>query len=300
MNNLLKRWRSITIGFLLITYLTVVVFMQQSLGTWFIIAGCWIAMLILLFFGTFVGILGILLQTITRRQEPSIPLYRLSYKLGTKNATILASYGLLLLREENAEEGLRCFERALESSNYFLSTKTLLCNRGIALWKLTRIDEAIDSYLDALKKFGQEDQKFFKDRTLDDAAVNELVSANSYFYPQDYTTLGFLYTLAEKYEEATFFSKAALIKQDNYAAAYDNLGQIAYYKDNLADAKKHFKKALELKPSLPDSLYFSGMVAIKEGNAAAAKQFLEKAKDCQLDGLNTISYHMIDEAIAKL
>lgn len=300
MNKLQKKWRSISIGFLFITYMIVIVFLQQPISTWLIIAGSWVLLLLIVFAGTFIGILGILLQAITRRQEPSIPFYRLAYKLGTKNASILASYGLLMLRENKADIAMDCFDRALEHNAYFLTTKTLKCNKAIALWKLGRVDEAIALYLEVIEHFGSEGQKFVTDKTYDQEGIDDLVANNKYMYPQDYTTLGFLYTLQEQYEEALFFSQTALAKKEGFASAYDNIGQIYYFQGDMHAAKENFDKSLELNPKLPDSLYFAALLAKNDGDSEQAKALLLKAQSCKLDGLNTISHEMINEAMATL
>ena len=300
MREITKRWRSITIGVLVAAYLILVVAMERPLSLFAAAAGIWLIVLILTFLGTFVGVIGVVLQLATRRSDAANPYYHRAYKLGTRNATILASYGLILLREDNPEEAIRCFDRALESTNHFLSTKTLKCNKAIACWKLGDIDKGIDLYLEMLKQFGNDDQKFFTEKTLDQEGIEALAMENSYFYPQDFTTLGFLYMLKGSYEEATFFSKAALEKNSDYAAAYDNLGQIAYYEKDMIRAKDQFDKALALNPNLPDSLYYSGVLAKEHGDEIAAKDFFAKAKACHLDGLNTINYDMIDKQLATL
>ena len=295
MNYLQRKWRSISIGFLFVTYMVVIVFMQHPISTWFIIAGSWILLHLIVYLCTFVGVLVNLLQGITRRQEPSVPFFKLAYHLGTKNATILASYGLIMLRENKAEIAMQCFDRALEHNAYFLTTKTLMCNKAIALWKLDRVDDAIALYLEVIERFGRDDQKFVTDRSYDQEGIDDLVANNDYMYPQDYTTLGFLYTLKEQYEEALFFSHAALAKKEGFASAYDNIGQIYYFQGDMALAKENFDKSLELNPKLPDSLYFAALLAKDEGNLEDAYALLVRAKSCKLDGLNTISYEMIDE-----
>ncbi len=300
MDKILSRWRSVTIGYLVIAYLLIVVFLHQPISTWLLASAGWILLLILVFLGTFIGMLGILFQSITKNPDTAKPFFKKAFKLGTKNAAILASYGLMLLRDNKSAEGLACFDRALTNSAYFLTTKTLMCNRGIALWKTGQLNQAIEAYMTALKKFGKDDQKYFSDRSFDEEALEALVKDNHYFYPQDYTTLGFLLTLKEAYDEAEFFSRAALIKEADYASAYDNLGQIEFYRGHLTEAKGHFDTALELNPSLSDSLYFSGLVAEQEGDTDTARNFLLKAKNCRLDGLNTIDYPMIDAALERL
>lgn len=300
MQDLLKRWQAITFGYLVITYLAVVVFMKLPITVWLVVVGVWLLILIATYLGTFLGIIGVLLQSLTRKQEPSIPLYRAAYKFGTRNSTILASYGLILLRDDQNELAMACFDKALANTTYFLSTKTLKCNKAIALWKVGRIEDAIALYNEVIEKFGKDDQKYFTQPSFDEEGIKAIVDENTYLYPQDFTTLGFLYTLNEQYEEARFFSLAALEKKEDFAAAYDNLGQIDYFQGHIDDAEANFSKALDLNPKLPDSLYFAGLVAQKKGDHEKALTYLNQAKDCSLDGLNTITNKMIDQAIADL
>jgi tetratricopeptide (TPR) repeat protein len=106
--------------------------------------------------------------------------------------------------------------------------------------------------------------------------------------------------LKNDYEKADFFTQVAMKKKPNYAAAYDNLGQIAFEKGDIALAKENFEKALEIKSTLPDSLFFMGLVLEKEKLNQEALTHLRSARDCHLDGLNTITYEMIDAAIDRV
>lgn len=297
MTKIRTKWRSITIIYLLISYLGLVVFMHQPLSTFFLTVLAYVILFILVFLGTFIGVIGVLMQVLAKKESLAISLYRIAYNFNTTNTTVLASYGLVLLRRNDPTTALNCFNRGLESTNHFLTVKTLMGNKAISYWKLDELDQAISLYLEMIKKFGSEDQAFLTESTYTDEAVEVLVDDNPYLYPQDYTTLGYLYILKADYEKATFFTKAAMIKEADFASAYDNLGQIAYFQEDYIEAKKHFEKALELNPSLPDSLYFLGLLYIKLDDKEVALTHLNDAKNCKLDGLNTITYKMIDEAI---
>ncbi len=297
MKSIKKRWRSITIVYLISVYLITVVTLKQPLSTYFILAGAYFAVFILTFLGTTVGVVGILLQIITRQETIVYPFYAAAYKLGTMNTTILASYGLILLRQEKAAVAKDCFERALENTTYFLTTKTLKGNTSIAQWKLGNIEEAIETYQYILDKYSKDEKSYQEEFGYSQEGVEAIVKDNPYMYPQDYTTLGYLYILNKEYDKATFYTKAAIASKEKYAAAYDNLGQIAYYQDDFELARTHFEEALELNPKLADSLYFMGLVEKAEGNTETAMGFLKKAKACKLDGLNTITYKMIDDAM---
>ncbi|PKM57914.1 MAG: hypothetical protein CVU98_03645 [Firmicutes bacterium HGW-Firmicutes-3] len=297
MAKLKTKWRSITIGYLLVSYFVIVVINHLPVSYFIIGLGIYFLLFILIFLGTFVGVLGVLIQSFTRNNQKALPFYKSAYKLGTQNTTILATYGLLLLRNNEVHQALECFDKGLKTNSYFLTTKTLMGNKAICYWKLGQLDKAIQIYYDFFNKYGAENQAFLEDHSYLEDRIHDVVKDNPYFYPQDFTTLGYLFILKEDYIKATFFTKAALSKQEDYAAAYDNLGQIAYRQDDLAVAKKYFLKALELDENAPDTLYQMGKLYQLENNNTEALLYLEKAKNCHLDGLSTISYEMIDAAI---
>lgn len=300
MNKILSRWRSITIGLLLIAYMVLVVFMHYPVKTFLYVALGWLLILVLTFLGTFIGALGVIIQLITRKNDIIYPFYKTAYRLGTRNPTILASYGLLMLRRKLSEDAIACFDRALDGTNHFLSTKTLLCNKAIAMWQLGHLDEAIHLYNEALRRFGKDDQKYLVNPSYDDDAIDTLVSENPYFYPTDYTTLGYFYILNGDMVMGSFFSKAAIKSDVNYAAAYDNLGQIAFEAKDYEEADHYFEKSLALNPNQADSLYFSGKLALVTGDPKKAKERFTKASNCHLDGLNAITYEMIESSLSKL
>ena len=297
MTKLKKKWRSITIGYLIISYFVIVVINHLPVSYFLIGLGIYFLILVLLFLGTFVGVLGVLIQTFTKDNQKALPFYQAAYKLGTQNTTILATYGLLLLRNNDVEQALLCFDKGLETNSYFLTTKTLMGNKAICYWKLGHLDKAIQIYYDFFDKYGAESQKFLIDHTYTDDTIRAVVKDNPYYFPQDFTTLGYLFILKEDYVKATFFTKAALNKKEDYAAAYDNLGQIAFRQNDLTEAKKYFEKALELDENAPDTLYQMGLISQLNNNHTEALHYLERAKGCYLDGLSTISYEMIDTAI---
>ena len=297
MAKLKTKWRSITIGYLLVSYFVIVVINHLPVSYFLIGLGIYFLLFIFIFLGTFIGVLGVLIQAFTQNNQKALPFYSLAYQLGTQNTTILATYGLLLLRNNEVNKALECFNKGLETNSYFLTTKTLMGNKAICYWKLGHLDEAIQIYYDFFSKYGAENQAFLTDHSYLEDRIHDVVKDNPYFFPQDFTTLGYLFILKEDYIKATFFTKAALSKQEDYAGAYDNLGQIAFRQDDLADAKKHFLKALELDENAPDTLYQIGLIYQIEGNQTEALLHLKKAKSCYLDGLSTITYEMIDTAI---
>lgn len=299
MSTLKKKWRELTAVILILAYLVLVVFLRYPLTTYLGFVALTCLILILVFLGTFVGTLGVLIQVFLKKEKWALPLYKTAYKLRTINATILASYGLLLLRNNDPEEALACFKRAYDNTNYFLSKKTMIGNMAIAYWKLGDLGKAIQGYEDILSQYAKETVEVDIKNT-EESYLKAFVDNQPILYPQDYTTLGYLYLLHNHLDEALFYTKAALIKKPSYAAAIDNLGQIALHQGQSDEAKAFFEEALSLNPALPDSLYYLGVLLKEEGNMTLAKSYLEKAKTCKLDGLNTISIEMIDAALSSI
>lgn len=300
MKQLKNKWRPISLGFLAVSYVVLVVVMQQPISSFILCSLIYLGILILVFLGTFVGTFGIILQVFIKKESLAVPLYNLAYKLKTNNPTILASYGLILLRNDEPSKALDCFNRGIESSKHYLSTKTLMSNVAICYWKMGEIDTAIEQYYAILKRFGDDDQTFLDEPEYTEEAMETVLSDFSIMYPQDYNTLGYLYITKKDYEKAEFFSKLALKKKEDYPSAYDNLGQIAYERGNLDEAEEHYEKALELKADLPDSLYYMGLIKKAKGDNENALAFFKKTKACNLDGLNTITEAMVNEQIASL
>lgn len=300
MTKIKKHWRLISLGYFVISYLIIVVAMKQPLSTYLIGVLIYLSLFILVFFGTFLGLIGIILQVFIKKESAAVPFYRAGFKYGTNNPTILASYGLILLRINESKDALACFERGLIYSNHFLTTRTLLSNKAISYWKLGDLDTALEIYHEIIRKFGDDDQAFLTEPDYSDDHIEQFITDNHVMYPQDFTTIGYLYILKKDFEKATFFTHAAMHQNKDYASAYDNLGQIAYYQDDLILAKEHFIKALELDPNLPDSLYYMALILKHEDKNSDAKSLLLKAKSCKLDGLNTISHEMIDDALRTL
>ena len=77
--------------------------------------------------------------------------------------------------------------------------------------------------------------------------------------------------------------------EDNaeYAPAWDNLGQIAYRQGNSEKAKEYFEKALSIRDSMPESLYYLA-VLIKEEDKQRAKELLKKASEGYISALSTV------------
>ena len=116
-----------------------------------------------------------------------------------------------------------------------------------------------------------------------------------------YETLGYLYVEAGNYEKALAFNQEAYEYDDEDPITLDNLGQTYYRLGNDKEAAKpYFEKALELKPSQIDTLYFLAQYDLEAGDKAAAKAKLETALEGRFSPLNYATREMVENAIKAL
>jgi tetratricopeptide (TPR) repeat protein len=200
----------------------------------------------------------------------------------TKHKTISPqahlNYAVYLIRNGRAAEaeGLlgRALALALDSQN-IMTQKNARLTQASCKYALGDTDGAID-ILERMRA----DFDYVNDRVL--------------------STLGFMYFLKGDLEKAEAFSKDAIAENGESHPAWDNLGQIYLKRGQTAEAKEAFKKALEYKSDLPDSLYHLGLIEKSESNGEAAKEYLEKAAGCEITALNTVTRGQIEEALRSL
>ena len=132
-----------------------------------------------------------------------------------------------------------------------------------------------------------------------DEEIKELVAND----PSQLNVEEMLYaaTLTEdKNEKLAIYQKAA--DQFNDYRAWNNMGQIYFDDDNIAEARRCFAKALEIQPNDPDVNYNAGVAALADGDLAKAEEYLGKAAgtSANLNGaLGTLYTQKGDYAAAK-
>ena len=116
-----------------------------------------------------------------------------------------------------------------------------------------------------------------------------------------YQTLGYLYVEAGDAEKALAFNLEAYDYDDEDSIVLDNLAQ-TYYRltGEKEKAKEYFEKAIEIKPTQIDTLYFLAQYDIEAGNTAAAKEKLEKALEGRFSPLNHATREMVEKQLASL
>lgn len=280
-----KKWFFISLAYIFILYYIFIIHLkgtQQSL--YLTLISVYVGITAILFLGNIVGFPGLVLHAFFHREDKALPFYRAAYKLGCKSSQLLAAYGLILLRQGDAEAARQIFETALANNRNVFYTRTLKANLAICLWKLGQPEKAYADYLELY---------YFPDKekltSYDIADLDAGLEKNSTFTEQDFVTMGFLALLCEDMAAARYFSEVALLKQPEYAAAYDNLGQIDFRQGDIEKAKQSFSKALERKPGLMDSLYYMAVIALEEKNLPLAKEYFAKAESQSFNALNTVS-----------
>ena len=116
-----------------------------------------------------------------------------------------------------------------------------------------------------------------------------------------YGALGFLYIEAGDAEKALAYNLEALDYDDEDPVTLDNLAQ-TYYRllGDKETAKKYFEKALEIKDSQIDTLYFLAQYDLEAGNKQAAAEKLQKALEGRFSPLNYAKREMIEKQLAEL
>lgn len=292
MNYIKKNWKLISFIYIVFIYLLLVIILDKNSSTLIISYLIFFAITFLIFIGTTFGFLGVFLHNVTKKDSIALPFYRFSYKLKTKNVNVLAGYGLILLKNDEPDKAKNLFEEALSNTNFFLTEKALRANIAICYWKLNDIDKAISEYEKLLKEFGQESEV-----SLTFESIDEIITNNPYMFTIDFTTLGYLYILKEDLYMAELFSRVALKQSEEFAPALDNMGQIHFIKKDYETAKDYFNKALDLRPNMVDSNYYLALIYKLEGNIDKARELLNVASKCTINGLSTVTMKDIEREL---
>ena len=116
-----------------------------------------------------------------------------------------------------------------------------------------------------------------------------------------YETLGYLYIEIGDAEKALQYNQEAMEYDEDDSVVLDNLGQ-TYYRllGDKATAKTYFDKAIAIKPSQIDTLYFLAQYDLEAGDKAAAKEKLETALEGRFSALNYASKEDVEKLLATL
>lgn len=204
--------------------------------------------------------------------------YEKLYEDQVYQAAYLLPYTVVLLREGGEANYLKVKEllkRAEKASDLTPDRKQqLFANYAAAQYKLGDIDKAVNLLEAAHRK-----------------APCGLI----------YQTLGYLYIESGDKDKALAYNLEALEYDDEDSIVLDNLAQ-TYYRllGDKDKAKEYFDKAIAIKDSQIDTLYFLSRYDLDRGDRAAALEKLETAVEGRFSPLNFASRDMVEAEIARL
>lgn len=210
--------------------------------------------------------------------EAAKAVYAQLYASGYITAAYILPYSVLLLREggeENYRKVKEMLRKAEKASDMNAERRQqLLMNYAVAQYKLGELDKGIHLLEESHRKSP---------------------------CGLTYGALGFLYIEAGDAEKALAYNLEALDYDDEDPVTLDNLAQ-TYYRllGDKETAKKYFEKALEIKDSQIDTLYFLAQYDLEAGNKQAAVEKLQKALEGRFSPLNYAKREMIEKQLAEL
>ena len=206
--------------------------------------------------------------------------YAEALEKGMNKAGYLMAYSVLLMRTGEFERAMEIIRIAEKLPNLNTDDKRkLTVNYAICQWKLGDLDRAIGAMREVMKNY--------KNSTV-------------------YGSLG--YMLSEKgdktgdYSEAQRFNAEALDYDDEDAVVLDNVAQCYYRMGDMAKAKQHFEKALEIRPTQVDSMYYLAKIRESEGDIKGAQELIAEALTIHFSALSTVGSERLEkygEELAK-
>ncbi|HHY82357.1 MAG TPA: tetratricopeptide repeat protein [Clostridiales bacterium] len=206
--------------------------------------------------------------------DKALDWYKKAEKNDVSNPNYRMAHGVLLLRSGYFEEARAIFDKILVFYPRNESVKNnAKINLSLVYWKLGDLDAAIE-------RMRELHNKLKNSRT--------------------YGTLGYLLIEKGDYEEALKFNLNALEYDDTDPVVLDNIGQTYYRMGDMDNAFLYFQKAYEQKGDQAVTLYYLGDIYKQRGELEKAREMLEKALECNISALSTISREKIEEKLKEL
>lgn len=203
--------------------------------------------------------------------------------------------------QKQYEKALISLDKSLNIKNDYLST---YLERGFAYTKLKRNDEAIASYQKAIELKPTDHIAYngiaevYRDNIKDCSKATEWYNKTLRVKPNERKAnfgIGYCLNAAGNYAEAKTYLKAAIASEDDYTAAYIDLGYSEYMLNNYAEALVQLNKALELNENSINALYYKGLVYIAKKDKQIAMAVYER-----LNNVSPSSAQKLKERIDKL
>lgn len=221
--------------------------------------------------------------------------YEKAMAKGMNQVNYLIAYTVLLLRTGKFEKAMEIIRQTEKMHNLNDDQKRrLIINYSICQWKLGDIDHAIGAMIEL--------SKTYKNSTV-------------------YGSLGYmLIARGDKtgdYSEAKKFNDEAMDYDDEDAVVLDNVGQYYQRTGDYKKAREYFGKALEIRPTQVDSMYYLAKVnqaeaeelmqqgdsdSIKQAETymADAKKLVDKAMGIHFSALATVTHESLKQYRAEL
>ena len=258
------------------------------------------------------------------QQEEAIRLYEEAFAEGPMDPRYLLSYALLIIRDgqyQKAKDFLVKYQKVQMSPD---QRTTLLVDYAACCFRLGDLDKGISTLEQQFRKVQNGllyqtlgylyVEKYDAANRPDFAALNAAAAADQAKAAGDDVPENLpagsdkdepALTPEEAWEagkkKAEEFIRNAVEYDDEDPVCLDNMGQFIYrVLENPAEAKPWFEKALALKDSQIDTLYFLARYDAEAGNKAEAIKKLEKAAEGRFSPLNYCSREIVEQEIARL
>ncbi|PYG85815.1 tetratricopeptide repeat protein [Ruminiclostridium sufflavum DSM 19573] len=206
--------------------------------------------------------------------QETIDLLGKAYKTGKAKASVVSTYGYMLLKYGKLEEAIKIFTEQLSSSTLSDTDRfNVQSNYALALWKNGQLDDAISLLEKVIAKF--------KNTNI-------------------YGSLGYLYNLKGNLEKALSFNLEAYDYNSTNGIILDNLGETYYLLDDFENAQRVFKELMTLNPKFPEAYYDYALVYEKTGDKEKCIEYLKKAMQYKPNYLSAITAEDIEDRLKKM
>lgn len=197
-----------------------------------------------------------------------------AYKTGSAKASVVSTYGYMLLKHGRLDEAISIFTEQFNSSELSATEKfDVQANYALALWKKGQINEAI--------------------------SLLEKVIA-SYKNTNIYGSLGYLYNLNGNLDKALKFNLEAYDYNNTNGIILDNLGETYFLLSDFENADKVFKELMALNPKFPEAFYDYALVLEKMGDTEKCIEYLNKAMQFKPNYLSAITAEDIENKLNEM
>ena len=252
--------------------------------------------------------------------EEAIKIYEEAFAEGLNDPRYVLAYALLIIRKGEYQKAKDFLVKHQKAPGMTPDQRgTLLVDYATCCFRLGDLDKGINTLEQQFRKtetgllyqtLGEETEEAEEtadaDDTAEDSATGDAEPAQqpeeaSEPAAADEKQLSPREAWDAGVEKAEAFIRDSLDYDDADPICLDNMGQFLYrVRGDRAGAKKWFKKALAIKDSQIDTLYFLSRYDEEEGDRQAALEKLEKAAKGRFSPLNYCSRETVQKEIERL